>query len=147
MTKYLAAVTAVALLAGCASPLDKSNSATSTYSSTLSSERTYRNMLGALRECFPIGGVVIESNYYPEAKEGELNVAAIADAYYRIDHAKFKIVPTPTGSLVETTRRADMPKISAAVPEWAAGKDGGCPYGTRWEPPTATHNPYGPKPQ
>jgi hypothetical protein len=137
------ALVALSLVAGCAytSLISPTNSKSVVQASAASSEQTYRTMLPVLRECFPTL-TAIESNYFPDAKEGEIMVARSTDNV-RIELAKMTISPAGTGSTVTMMRHPGFDKLDAVLPAWVNGKDGGCPYGTRVEPPMPTHNPYG----
>lgn len=140
MRMVLAMVTGLAL-SGCTSLITPSNSTAVVQASLSSSERTYRAVLGMLNECFPTD-MSIESNYFPDAREGEITVAMKAD-FVRVDVAKIAFAPAGDGSTVKMMRNTSLDKLDKALPEWVNGKDGGCPYGSRYENPTPSHNPYG----
>ncbi|MDM0024108.1 hypothetical protein [Variovorax saccharolyticus] len=135
----------LAVLAGCAMPLTPENSTRETRTSEVGSERTYRNLLTVMRECFP-DGVTIEPVYFPEAKEGEITVLG-GDPSTRIEILRMQIAPSGDKATVTFQRRHRATVIVAAYGPWMAGKDAGCPGGTRVEPPTASHNPYATAPR
>ena len=141
MMRLVLATAAVVLTAGCASPLTVGNSQQTSVQSTASSEATYRALLPVLKECFPTQ-FAIESNYFPDAREGEVTIAATGDGSFRIEYAKLKVTPAPSGSTVAMTYKANFPKLAPVLPQWVAGKDGGCPYGSRVEAPYPSQNPY-----
>lgn len=133
-------------LAGCSytHSLAPKNSKSISEASPLSSEQTYRAMLPVLRDCYG-AGMVIESNYFPEAKEGEILIAMTGETV-RVEFAKMTIAPSGSGSVVTMVRRtglANADGFDQALPEWILGKDGRCPLGTKYEPPrNPSHNPY-----
>ncbi|MDN8617830.1 hypothetical protein [Variovorax ginsengisoli] len=146
MRSILAAVAALSLGAcSFTSTLAPNNSKSMVEASPASSERTYRTILPVLRDCFPIN-TAIESNYFPEAREGDI-VVAMSTENVRVELLKLAIAPANSGASVKMTRNQNYDKFDKALAAWIDGKDGGCPYGTRVEAPYATHNPYSTAPR
>jgi len=139
--------TAIAALCGChtAMLLTPENTTKVVVESKAGSERTFRNMLAAMKECFP-SGYTIESNYFPEAREGEVNLAALSETT-RVDFAKFVVAPVDASARVTMSRRTNFPDFDRALPAWIDGKDGDCPYGTRYQALYPSQNPYSTSPR
>lgn len=129
---------AAALIAGCSMPLSSFDTTVVTTPSPVSAERTYRNVLGAMRVCYP-SLYTVESNYFPEAKEGELILAYPFD-YGRAEYFKATIAPAAEGAIVSMTRRSNFPKFDEGMRAWVTGGEGGCPYGTKSDPKVPTYN-------
>lgn len=141
MRIVIAALAAMAL-AGCAynDVRTEENSSRISQSSPVSSERTYRNLMGALQACYQ-SGMLVQGQYYPEAREGEITVATVADNV----HAEFfrlKVAPAAGGATVAMLRRPKTDKFDGALKEWVGGRDGDCPAGSRYEKPYPSQNPY-----
>lgn len=138
---------AAVALTGCASAMlvTPENAVPMTATSIAGSERTYRNVLTAMRECYPAGRT-IESNYFPEAKEGEITLAVVQDLY-RVEFAKLKVLPAGDRSRVEMLTNRNFKGFDAALAQWVKGDAGSCPYGTRAEAPYQTHDPYASAPR
>lgn len=123
---------APALFAGCVSVIDAQNSVGSEYLSTLPSEATYRNVVRSMNECYP-QGFTIASNYFPEAKEGEITLFAASEVA-RFDYVKVTTKAQGSGSLVTLKRHSRYRGFEAAMQGWLVGAAEICPYGTRSEP-------------
>lgn len=132
--KLLILAAALAMAAGCTttSNITQANSTELRASSPTSSERTFRAMLPVLRDCYPVK-FAIDSNYFPDAKEGEITLAVQNDSA-RLEMAKMAITPQGTGSIVTMRRPKNYDGFDKAFPEWVKGNDGGCPLGTRPDP-------------
>ncbi len=129
--KWILAVVAV-VCAGCSvPPLSDQNSIDVAASSATSSERTYRTVLGIMRTCYPTQ-YLIESNFFPEAKEGEIALFQAAEP--RVHFFTMKIAQEAGGANVMMKRRDGFEKFDAALPQWVSGAEGGCPYGTKFDP-------------
>jgi hypothetical protein len=133
MRLFFAAAT-LAALAGCStvSSITPANSIELRASSPSSSERTFRAMLPVLRDCYPVK-FAIDSNYFPDAKEGEITLAVQNDSA-RLEMAKMTITQQGAGSIVTMRRPTSYDGFDKALPEWVKGNDGGCPLGTRPDP-------------
>ncbi|WP_143694697.1 hypothetical protein [Variovorax sp. JS1663] len=121
--------------------LTPENSSKVVVQSKTTSEQTYRALLGALRECWPISAT-IEPNYFPDAKEGDITLATIGQSV-RIDIAKFEIRPSGAAASVSMLTRSNNKRFDDALPAWVEGRDGGCPLGTRYQAPYPSHDPWG----
>ena len=141
------AAAALSALAGCTtvSNITPANSIELRATSPASSERTFRAMLPVLRDCYPVK-FAIDSNYFPEAREGEITLAVQNDSA-RLEMARMTITPQGAGSIVTMRRPTNYAGFDKAFPEWVKGNDGGCPLGTRAEAPRPTHNPYATAPR
>lgn len=133
--RHISSVVAAALLAGCsfALPLTAENATTTTFDSRHSTERTFRNVLAAMRDCYPVG-FTVEQTYFPEAKEGEITLAAI-DTTYRVESIKLKFQQRGDAAVASLMKRSNAPKTwDAAVQRWIEGDSAQCPGGTRSDP-------------
>lgn len=131
--KRNALIASVVLLAGCAGPLTADNSVTTTAVSKHSSEQTFRNMLRVMKECYP-DGLVIRPTFFPEAKEGEIDIY-YANDFGNIPFASWYVSPSSTGATVKQVRRNRSPsKLDLTLPEWIEGDATNCPGGSRFEP-------------
>lgn len=135
----------VTALAGCSTLITPENAARSTTASSVGSERTYRNILSAMRECYPTA-MTMESNYFPEAKEGEITLVHIYDTS-RIEFAKLKVVPAGDRAAVLMDTNKKFAEIETAMPQWVKGDAGPCPFGTRVQAPYPSQNPYAQSPR
>lgn len=124
-------IAASSLLAGCSytSTLKPDTAIETVQMSAAPSEETFRTILPMLRECYPIN-MAVESNYFPEAKEGEIAIA-MTTTNVRVEFARMFISPAGTGSKVRMQRAKNFEAFDKALPAWIAGADGDCPYGTR----------------
>ena len=116
------------LLAGCASnyPLEEAKTATVSTQVELSSEATYRRMLGIVKEqCFRM---VTEAQYFPEAKEGEISLVTRHDNTVKLTWARFEIKPAAAGATVFLIYRTGFPDFAKTGMDWAAGVATPCPY-------------------
>jgi len=133
MRVALVLIAVCATLSGCGGgQLAPDNSVTSTVASTRSSEVTYRNILKVTKDCYP-DAVTVRSNYFPEAKEGEIELLSV----HELGNNQFAVLlvkPTPNGSLVTMTRKTRHKAFDEALPEWVDGNSRLCPIGTRSEP-------------
>lgn len=120
------------LLVGCYGPLGPDNSSTSTIASKHSSEQTFRNLVRVLKDCFP-DNMTIRSNFFPEAKEGEIDAFGVSE-FGNIPFGTWTIKPAPSGATVTQVRSTRNPKVDAVLPEWIEGNSRQCPYGTRSDP-------------
>ncbi|CAA2106091.1 hypothetical protein [Variovorax paradoxus] len=120
------------LLAGCVSVIDAQNSVASEFTSPLSSEAAFRNVVHSMNECYP-QGFTIASNYFPEAKEGEITLFAVSEVA-RFDYVKVTTKAHSNGTFVTLKRHSRYRGFEAAMPGWLAGTATSCPYGTRSEP-------------
>lgn len=133
MKWLLASAAAVAMaLSACTTVLGPENTVRSSYPSPHSSEKTYRNILAVMRDCYPMG-VAIGASYFPEAKEGELRLSARADTY-SFDWLIADVKPLGSGSRVDLRRHSRFEKFDAVMPKWIEGDLTECPYGTRPDP-------------
>jgi hypothetical protein len=123
---------AASLLAGCVSVIDAQNSVGSEYVSQNTTEVTYRNLVRAMNECYP-QGFTIASNYFPEAKEGEITLFSASEVA-RFDYLKAVVKTQGGGSVVTLKRHSRYKGFESAMPDWIAGSATSCPYGTRPEP-------------
>lgn len=121
-----------AAIAGCAGPLGPDNSVTSTTSSRHSSEQTFRNLLRVMKDCYP-DSMTIRSNFFPEAKEGEIELFSGND-FGNIPFANWTVKPAPTGSTVTQVRSTRTRGLDASLSEWVDGNSRQCPHGTRSDP-------------
>jgi hypothetical protein len=145
--KVFLAAAVLAALAGCTttSNITAANSTEIRASSPNSSERTFRAMLPVLRDCYPVK-FAIDSNYFPDAKEGEITLAVQGETA-RLEMAKMIIAQQGSGALVTMRRPKNYDGFDNAFPEWVKGNDGGCPLGTRAQAPYPSHNPYATAPR
>jgi len=120
------------MLTACGAPLTSENSVISSTPSLLSSEATFRNMLRAMKECYP-DALTVSSNYFPEAKEGEIELTMVSD-FGNIPFAKWLVQPLPSGAKVQLTRRTRSTGFEEALPVWISGSSAVCPYGTKSDP-------------
>lgn len=120
------------LLSGCVGPLTADNSVTTTAASKHSAERTFRNMLRVMKECYP-DGLTIRANFFPEAKEGEIDIY-YANDFGNIPFASWYVSPVAASATVKQVRRNRSPdKLDATLPEWIEGDATNCPGGSRFE--------------
>jgi len=136
MNPRLLLCASVISLAGCSMPLSSFETTVVTTPSSDSTERTYRNVVNAMRTCYP-SLYTVETTYYPEAKEGEVILAYPFD-YGRAEYFKATISSSGPGSLVSMTRRSNFPGFDEGMRAWVSGGEGGCPYGTK-----STNRPAG----
>lgn len=136
-----AIVSAAAALGGCSMPLSSFETTVVTTPSEASTERTYRNVVNAMRVCYP-ALYTVETTYYPEAKEGEVILAYPFD-YGRAEYFKATISSSGAGSLVSMTRRSNFPAFDEGMRAWVSGGEGGCPYGTKSDPKVPVGNKAG----
>lgn len=120
------------VVSGCGSQLGPGNSVTASVASKHSSEATFRNLLAVAKDCYP-DAITIRSNYFPEAKEGEIELLSVNDFGNR-QFATFLVKPAASGSVVTMTRMARHKSYDEALPEWINGNARLCPIGTRSEP-------------
>ena len=137
MTK-LPALLAVLALVGCAIPLTEHNATSVTAASPVSVEQTYRNVLSVIEVCYPALHTV-ESNYFPEAKEGVISLST-ANEYSRVWFFKMKVAAINGRTVMSMQRRSNFPDFGGAMPAWAIGDEGGCPYGNKHDPKPPTYN-------
>lgn len=130
--KLISAVVAASALTGCAMTLRPDNATTVVVESPNSVERTYRNILGVIEVCYPVLHTV-ESNYFPEAKEGVVSLST-ANEHSRIWFFKLTVSTVDGKTQMRMQRRSNFPKFSESLAAWADGKEGGCPYGSKDEP-------------
>lgn len=130
--KRIALIACVVLLVGCVGPLTAENSVTTTADSKHSSEQTFRNMLRVIKDCFP-DYVTIRSNFFPEAKEGEIELSG-GNEWGTIPIGDWTIKPAEGGSTVTQRRSTRVPKLDAVLTQWVEGDSRQCPYGTRSDP-------------
>lgn len=133
MKRLIAAVIITALLVGCSRPLTPDNSVTVVADSKHSSERAFRNLLRVMKECYP-DSLTIRANFYPEAKEGELDVFQVND-FGNIPVGTWYVAPKGSGSSVKLVRfKRAHSRLDTVLPEWIEGDSTNCPNGTRFEP-------------
>lgn len=145
-TKPLLSTLCVAwLAAGCSSLITPENTVRTTAGSSVGSERTYRNILTAMRECYPTN-MTIEAQYFPEAREGEIMLAAINEPQ-RVEFAKLKVAQLGDKATVVMDSRSRFDGFPSALPKWVQADSKLCPYGTRVEAPYPSHNPYATAPR
>ncbi|CAA2107700.1 hypothetical protein [Variovorax paradoxus] len=117
---------------GCVQPLNPDNSVTTTASSRHTSEQTYRNLLRVMKECYP-DYLTIRSNYFPEAKEGEIEIFG-GNEFGNIPVGTWAVKPAATGAVVTQVRSWRNSRLDAVLPQWIEGDATNCPYGSRSEP-------------
>lgn len=109
-------------LAGCAAT-SQDNSTTVEFQTALSSEATFRNLTKPVRDCFH--GHAFTSNFYPEAKEGEITVRSGGDIFV-MAFVHLLVAPAGTGSKVTMTFRNTLKPLFANAPAWAKGETAAC---------------------
>lgn len=133
MLKTISLCIACALIGGCAAPLGPNNSITTSASSPHSSEQTFRNLLRVMKDCYP-DSLTIRANYFPEAKEGEIDIYTAND-FGNIPFGTWTVKPAPSGSNVTQVRSTRTSKeLDATLAEWIEGNSRRCPHGTRSDP-------------
>lgn len=125
-------ISAAAMLGGCVSILDSTNSVPFEVESPYSSETTYRNIVRALNECYPTDST-IAAQYFPEAKEGEVRFSGTADGV-RLDYINALIKPSTSGSKVLFNRHKWYQGFEESAPPWIDGKITRCPYSVTKDP-------------
>ena len=126
MTRAAGALAALAL-AGCAATLD--TAATSTWSSphAITSETLYRNLVGAMRQCYTVPSIKVEADYFPEAKAGSLRLLW-GNSVGVIEWLRIEVAPDGTGSTLRATHRTAQDRFPDAIAGWARGDASSCPY-------------------
>lgn len=133
MLKTIAFCIACVAIGGCATPLGPDNSITISVASPHSSEQTFRNLLKVMKDCYP-DSLTIRANYFPEAKEGEIDLYTAND-FGNIPFGTWTVKPASAGSTVTQVRSTRTGKqLDATLPEWIDGNAQRCPHGTRSEP-------------
>jgi hypothetical protein len=141
----LALIAALVALTGCSSMITQENTVRTTARSSTGSERTYRNLLSAMKDCYPTN-MTIEAQYFPDAKEGEIMLASIHDTF-RTEFARLKVSQVGDNANVVMDSRSRFDRFPAALPNWVEADSKVCPYGTRVEAPYASQNPYASAPR
>ena len=123
---------ALLTLTGCSvtNVITPANSTGATFQSTASPERTYRNVLDAVRKCYP--RLTVETGYFPEAREGSINLSIRHDSSVRIELIDVQVAPPPRGlgAAIVTLRAAKgYEDFLAALPHWVEAVSDPCPYG------------------
>jgi hypothetical protein len=85
-----------------------------------------------MKECYP-EALTISSNFFPEAKEGEIEMTAVNDLG-NVPFGKWLVRPAGSTSTVEMTRSKRHKGFEEALPGWIIGSSTICPYGTRSDP-------------
>jgi hypothetical protein len=132
VTKLTALVLVSVVATGCVSTLDASNSVPFEIKSPYSSETTYRNIVRALNECYPVSST-IAAQYYPEAREGEIKFSGTADSV-RLDYISALVKPSESGATVLFNRHKWYQGFEEAAIPWIEGKITRCPYSATRDP-------------
>lgn len=135
MKAALFSVSLVLTLSACTTVLGPENSVETSYTSSHSSEKTYRNMLSAMRDCYP-ARVTVEPAYFPEAKEGEIRLATRNESV-TFEWLAATIKPAATGASVAVRRNVRFGQFDRAIPAWIEGDSRDCPSGTRPSTPAS----------
>lgn len=120
---HLAIAILMLTVAGCAAT-GPENSDKMVISTALSSEQTFRNLNKPIRECFT--SFAFNSNFYPDAKEGEITLMSKGDIFQAVWIA-VDVKPTPTGSSATVTYRRVFEPYTKTMNEWAQGRPAACP--------------------
>jgi hypothetical protein len=117
-------------LAGCShtSVITAENSLRTAASTSASSERTFRNISEAVKTCYP--RLTVDASYYPEAKEGTINLSIRRDTTVRVDLADVKVQPSGQGAQATMLANRGYDEFLGALPAWIDGRSGVCPYGS-----------------
>lgn len=117
-----ASLTVMAAASGCA-PTGPDNSSSILIESPLSSEATFRNLNKAIRQCYT--GFEFHSNYFPEAKEGEISLRSRGDIFQAVWIAVV-VKPAPNGATAEVTYRNFYEPLTKPMTDWATGRGDAC---------------------
>jgi hypothetical protein len=133
MHRFFVMIAVCMVLTACGnSTLTPDNSVTVTAASRHNSEQTYRNLLRVIKDCYP-DGFVTRSNFFPEAKEGEIDLFTQHELG-NTSFATWSVKPDAGGAIVNLTRRKRFTGHQDVLPEWIEGDARNCPHGTRFEP-------------
>lgn len=125
MRMYWAAVAAVAL-AACAIPLDPERTTHLTLETTASLETSFRNLVRSMRGCYPI--LRTEAELYPQGQTADVTLVMQNDMMRFVWFEASLKSAGPERTTIVLRYRQEFREFAHAVPAWAAGQDGGCPY-------------------